>query len=38
VSDLNGESARIVERSSLVAASSARLRREICAQVGKPKK
>ena len=38
VSDLNGESTRIVERSSLVAASSARLRREICAQVGKPKK
>jgi histidinol-phosphatase len=34
VSDLNGESARIVECSSLVAASSARLRREICAKVG----
>ena len=36
VSDLNGESTRIVERSSLVAASSARLRREICAKVGHP--
>jgi len=37
ISDLNGESARIVERSSLVAASSAGLRRAICARVGKPK-
>lgn len=34
VSDLNGESATIVERSSFVGASSARLRRAICAQVG----
>ena len=33
VSDLTGESARIVERSSLVAASSASLRRAICTQV-----
>jgi histidinol-phosphatase len=38
VSDLNGERARIVERTSLVAASSARLRREICAKVGNPRK
>ena len=37
VSDLNGEAARIVERTSLVAASSARLRHAICAQVGNPK-
>jgi histidinol-phosphatase len=35
VSDLNGETTRIVERSSLIAASSAHLRREICAHVGK---
>jgi len=34
VSDLNGETARIVERTSLVAASSASLRRAICARVG----
>ena len=38
VSDLTGETARVVERSSFVAASSARLRREICAQVGSPGK
>jgi histidinol-phosphatase len=37
VSDLNGETARIVERSSLVAASSASLRRAICARVGRLK-
>jgi histidinol-phosphatase len=36
ISDLNGESTHIVERSSFVAASSARLRRAICAQIGKP--
>jgi histidinol-phosphatase len=35
VSALNGEDARLVERTSLVAASSAALRREICRQVGK---
>ncbi len=34
ISDLNGESARIVERTSLVAASSAGLRRQICSRVG----
>ena len=34
VSDLAGETTRLVERSSLVAASSARLRRAIVAQVG----
>jgi histidinol-phosphatase len=34
VSDLTGESTRLVERSSLVAASGASLRREIVAQVG----
>ena len=34
VSDLTGETSRIVECSSLVAASSARLRRAICAHVG----
>ncbi len=34
VSDLNGETSRIIERSSFVAASSARLRREICRQAG----
>ena len=33
VGDLTGETARVVERSSFVAASCARLRREICAQV-----
>ena len=37
VSDLTGEAARVVERSSFVAASSASLRREICAQVGTPR-
>jgi fructose-1,6-bisphosphatase/inositol monophosphatase family enzyme len=36
VSDLNGEDAALVERTSLVAASSASLRREICRQVGRP--
>jgi histidinol-phosphatase len=35
ISDLDGESARIVERSSFVAASSASLRRAICACVGR---
>jgi histidinol-phosphatase len=35
ISDLNGETAQIVERSSFVAASSANLRRAICACVGK---
>src|SRR3984885_9850294 len=35
ISDLNGESARIVERSLFVAASSAGLRRAICRQVGR---
>lgn len=34
ISDLSGETARIVERSSLVATSSAHLRRAICAGVG----
>jgi histidinol-phosphatase len=34
ISDLTGETARIVERSSFVAASSAHLRRAICAHVG----
>jgi histidinol-phosphatase len=33
ISDLHGSSDRLVERSSLVAASSARLRRAICARV-----
>jgi histidinol-phosphatase len=37
ISDLNGETAQIVERSSLIAASSANLRRAICACVGKPR-
>jgi histidinol-phosphatase len=37
VSDLNGEDARLIERTSLVAASSARLRRAICRQVGRPR-
>jgi histidinol-phosphatase len=36
VSDLNGGTARIVERTSFVAASSAGLRRAICTQVGRP--
>jgi histidinol-phosphatase len=36
ISDLTGETARIVERSSFVAASSAHLRRAICAHVGGP--
>ena len=35
ISDLNGETTRIVERTSLTAASSAALRKQICAQVGK---
>jgi len=35
-SDFAGETARIVERSSFVAASSAHLRRAICAHVGGP--
>jgi histidinol-phosphatase len=34
ISDLTGATARIVERSSIVAASSVPLRRAICAQVG----
>jgi histidinol-phosphatase len=34
ISDLAGETSRLVERTSLVAASSARLRRSICAHVG----
>lgn len=37
VSDLNGESARIVERSSFVAASTSTLRRAICRRVGRPR-
>ena len=37
ISDLNGESTRIVERSSFVAASSASLCRAICACVGSPR-
>jgi histidinol-phosphatase len=37
ISDLNGETAQIVERSSFIAASSANLRRAICACVGKPR-
>jgi histidinol-phosphatase len=36
ISDLNGETTHIVERSSFVAASSARLRRAICTQIGNP--
>jgi histidinol-phosphatase len=36
ISDLNGESTHIVERSSFVAASCVRLRRAICAQIGNP--
>jgi len=36
ISDLNGETTRLVERSSLVAASSNKLRRAICEQVGRP--
>jgi len=35
VSDLNGEARRIVTRTSLVAASSSRLRRAICRHMGK---
>jgi len=35
VSDLNGESTHLVERTSLVAASSARLRRDIVTRVGR---
>lgn len=38
VSDLTGETTHLVERSSLVAASSARLRREICSQVSGPRR
>jgi len=34
VSDLNGETARILERRSFVAASSSRLRLEVCRQLG----
>jgi histidinol-phosphatase len=34
VSDLNGETSSIIERSSFVAASSVRLRREICREAG----
>jgi histidinol-phosphatase len=37
VSDLNGESTRLVERRSLVAASGAGLRREIVSKVGRPR-
>ena len=37
VSDLNDEDAHLVERTSLVAASSVKLRREICRQVGNPR-
>jgi histidinol-phosphatase len=37
VSDLNGIDAHLVERTSLVAASSAPLRREICQLVGNPR-
>jgi histidinol-phosphatase len=37
ISDLTGETARVVERSSFVAASSASLRRAICARVGRPR-
>jgi histidinol-phosphatase len=33
ISDLNGDASEIIDRSSFVAASSARLRREICRQV-----
>jgi histidinol-phosphatase len=35
VSDLNGETSRIIERSSFVAASSDRLRREICRSIAR---
>jgi histidinol-phosphatase len=38
VSDLNGEQSRIIERRSLVAASSEALRREICRKVGQPRR
>jgi histidinol-phosphatase len=38
VSDLTGETTHLVERSSLVAASGERLRREIVTQVGKARK
>jgi histidinol-phosphatase len=37
VSDLNGETARIVEHRSFVAASTSSLRRAICRQVGRPR-
>ena len=36
ISDLNGATTQIVQRHSLVAASSATLRRAICARVGQP--
>ena len=36
ISDLNGTTARLVRHSSVVAASSATLRRAICRRVGKP--
>jgi histidinol-phosphatase len=36
ISDLRGESADLVTRTSLVAASSARLRRAICGRIGGP--
>ena len=35
ISDLNGATTRIVERTSLIAASTAALRRQICAQAGR---
>jgi histidinol-phosphatase len=37
ISDFNGETTRIVERNSFVAANSASLRRAICACVGAPR-
>jgi histidinol-phosphatase len=37
VSDLNGETTRIVERRSFVAASTSSLRRAICRRVGRPR-
>jgi hypothetical protein len=36
ISDLNGETTRIGERSSFFGASSAGLRRTICRQIGEP--
>ena len=38
ISDLNGESGGLVRRTSIVAASSAALRREICARAGRPRR